>query len=439
MTEMDLARDAVAKLLALGADEATALVSEGSHTTILRRDGKVEQATEATTRGLSISLLADEKWSTHGTSDLRPEALQAFFARAVEATRFLEPDPDRRLPDPQLCGRGPSDAALEQLDPHFALRTASERAAHAVAIEHALGRMQVDGRISAAVYVADGRSKTTRVTSGGFADETEGAWFAAGGEITLTDADGRRPEGDAYFASRYLTDLPDTDVIAERVVASATERLGSGPIASGQYPMLLENRVAGRILGLLSSPLSGGSLHHGRSCLAGKRGERIGSEHLTILDDPTVPRGLGSHAWDGDGMVARPMSVVEGGVLKEYYLGTYYARKLGMPVTTGSKSNWVLPVGRRSVNTIARDFDKAILVTGFLGGNSNGTSGDFSFGIRGVLLERGEPTKSLSEMNIAGNTLTIFHKLAELADDLWHFSSVRSPTLLFEDVQFSGS
>lgn len=435
---LDVARRVLDHALANGAQEGTVSVSEGTSAELSRRDGKVEQASEAVTRRLGLQLLVDDRWSTHSTSDLRPDALTAFVDKAIAATRYLEPDADRRLPDPALCGRGATDAELDTLDPAYADWTPEDRAAWAESLERAFDAHRGDDFVSATVYVADGSGQGATVASHGFADTSQGAWFSAGGTVTLADGS-RRPEGGAGFGARYRSDIPDVDAIAADAFERAREAIGSGPVASGAYPMILLNRVAGRILGTLGGPLSGGALHQGRSCLAGKLGEAIGSTKLTILDDPTVPRGLGSTAWDGDLMVARPRTIVEDGVLRSYYVDVFHGRRLGMDPTTGGRTNWVLPAGEQSWQELAKAFPKAILVTGFLGGNANSTTGDFSFGIRGRLLEGGVPTKALSEMNVSGNVLSIFHKLSALADDPWAFSSVRSPTLVFEDVSFSGT
>lgn len=435
---LDLADRLVKRALDLGADQASCSASSGTHSTLIRRGGKVEQSTQSTTRGLVISLIADDRYSSHSTSDLRPEALETFLERALEATRFLEKDPDRRLAPAELCGRGESEEALDQWDPVWAERTAEDRAHLALDLEERLDAAQPEATISSAVYVADGSSESVRVMSNGFADSHRGNWFSLGGEMTLSDDDGRRPEASAYFGARYLDDLPGADAVTEQVVQRATERLGSRSIDSGTYPMLLQNRVTGRILGALMGPLSGSSLHQGRSCLADRKGTKLGSDAFTLLDDPTVPRGLSSRPWDGDGLVAQPRPIFDRGVLESYYINVYYGRKLDMAPSSGSRSNWVVPPGERSWRELARDLPKAILVNGFLGGNSNGVTGDFSFGIRGVLLEHGEPVQSLSEMNVSGNLTTLFERLAAVADDPWPYSSVMTPTLLFEDVQFSG-
>lgn len=436
---IDLAATVVRKTQALGASEVSVGVSEATHTDITRRDGKVEQASESQTRRLGLSLLVDDKWSTHSTSDLRPDALDAFLARAVEATRFLEPDPDRALPPAALCGRGASEAQLDPFDPAWRTHTPADRAILAQDLEDAVLAHRGDDFVSATVSTSDGSGRAVQVTSHGFSDASDGAWFAMGGAVTLSDEGGRRPEGHAHYAARYLSDLPDVATIATEAMERAREAVGSGPIASGKYPMILLNRVAGRILGTLTGPLGGYSIHHGTSCLADKLGEQIGSSKLTILDDPTIPRGLGSTPWDGDLMRAVPRTVVDAGVLQTHYLSMYYARRLGREPTTESRTNWVVPAGDQSWQQLAAAFPKAILVTGFLGGNNNGLTGDFSYGIRGRLLEHGVPTASLSEMNVTGNVLSIFHQLAELANDPWTYSATICPSLLFEDVQFSGT
>jgi PmbA protein len=435
---LDLAERVVSRTRALGAEEVNATVSRGSHVTINRRGGRVEQATEATTRGLVVSLLANGRFTSNSTSDLREEALDAFLRRCVASAQYLEPDPDRAQADSDQCGRGASQEDLDQDDPAWYQRTADARAVFASELERSLNERSADDVVSQAVYCADGQAEVVRVMSNGFSDSNRGAWFAAGGEMTLKEGD-KRPESSAYYAARYLDDLPSFDAISDEVVRRTRERLGAGPIASGTYPLILQNRVAGRLLGALAGPLSGAALHNRRSCFPDHLSKRIASKHLSIFDDPTRPRGLGSRPWDGDGRIARPRPILHEGELQNYYVGVYYGRKLGVDPTVGSRSNWVLGTGEQSWQTLARAYPKAILVTGFLGGNSNSTSGDFSFGIRGLLVEHGEVTQSLSEMNVSGNLTQIFHRLVAVANDPWTWSAVLSPTLIFEDVHFSGT
>jgi len=434
---LELAERVVKRTEALGAEEVNATVSRGSHVTINRRGGKVEQATEATTRGLVVSLLADGRYTSNSTSDLREDALDDFLKRCVASAAYLEPDPERALPDGSDCGRGATQDELDQDDPAWYTRTAEARSTFAQELESTLTERVGDDVVSQAVYCADGQAEVVRVMSNGFADKNRGAWFAAGGEMTLKDGD-KRPESFAYYAARYLNDLPEHTDIADEIVRRTRERLGSKPVESGTYPLILLNRAAGRLLGAMAGPLSGGALHNRRTCFPDHLGKAIASKHLNIIDDPTLPRGLGSRPWDGDARIAKPRVILEDGVLRTYYINVYYGRKLETAPTTGSRSNWSIRSGDKSWREIAAAYPKAILVNGFLGGNSNSTTGDFSFGIRGVLVENGEPTQSLSEMNVSGNVTKIFHRLVAVADDPWQWSAVMSPTMVFEDVDFSG-
>jgi PmbA protein len=138
-------------------------------------------------------------------------------------------------------------------------------------------------------------------------------------------------------------------------------------------------------------------------------------------------------------MVARPRAVVEEGVLRSYYVGLYHSRRMGVEPTTGGRSNWVVGTGRRTFREIARDLDRCVVVSSFLGGSANAATGDFSFGIRGLWMEKGEVVQSLGEMNVTGNLLEVLERLVEVGSDPWTWSSTRAPSMLWDDIQFSGS
>lgn len=440
MDLVQFGRDLVRDARALGADEVSVSVSRSTEVSLTRRARRLEQAQQATSLSVSLSLLVQDRFSSHSTSDLRPDALHTFLRRAIAATRALEPEPERRQAPAEWCGRGSTEAALDLFDPTWADLDADQRRADAEALEARVDALPERARaISATVYLGDSTSEGARVMSNGFEGQHRDTGFGLGVELTLEEPSGRRPEAMAWYSAAHRADLPDAGAVAAEAWRRAAQRLGSGPAPSGRYPMLLENTVVGRILGVLGGPLSGAELHQGRSCLTGKLGQSIAASGLTLLDDPTLPRGLGSRPWDGDALRARPMPIIEAGVLKNYYLSVYYSRKLDMPVTSGGRSNWVVPPGPRTPEAILGSLPRAILVTGFLGGNSNGVTGDFSFGVQGLLYEGGEVRAHLSEMNVSGNILDILGNFSEAASDVWTYSALRSPSLLFQDVQFSGS
>jgi PmbA protein len=130
--------------------------------------------------------------------------------------------------------------------------------------------------------------------------------------------------------------------------------------------------------------------------------------------------------------------MIDKGVLKSYYIDTYYGKKLGMEPTSGSSTNIVLDYGTKSLEEMVKEMKKGILITSFIGGNSNSTTGDFSFGIIGRYVEDGKIIKPVHEMNISGNFTDLLNQLVEVGNDPYIYSSLRLPSLHFKDVQFSG-
>ena len=436
---LKIARDVVAQTSGLGAEEVAAGVSRGTSVELSQRDGRLEQASESRSMSLGLRLMAEGRYSTHSTSDLRPAPLAAFLTRAVTATRLLEPDPDRALPPSEACGLAQGvDLDLVHAG-HGQIMPAQRRQGVAALEERILARRQRAAFRSCTAYWSDSHAESAVVFSNGFEGCSASTSSGYGATITLEDEGGKLPEATTWYASAHPEDLPSLDDVAEEGWRRGLRRRGARPAPSGRYPMLLDRRAVGRVLSVLLGAMAGSALHYGRSCLAGKLGERIAPARFELYDDPLIVRGAGSRLFDGDGFPACKRALVEGGVLRCYLLGQYFARKLQLEPTTSGTSNVVLPPGERSPQRIAADLPRAIRVESFLGGNANSTTGDFSFGIRGTLLEHGQATQSVSEMNIAGNLFELLERYAEPADDVWRFGSFRVPSILFQDVQFSGS
>ncbi len=142
--------------------------------------------------------------------------------------------------------------------------------------------------------------------------------------------------------------------------------------------------------------------------------------------------------FDDEGLAAVKRPIIENGVLKSYYIDNYYGRKLGMKPTSGSSSNVVFNAGSRKLDEMIGSLKKGVLITGFIGGNCNGSTGDFSYGIEGFFIQDGKIIHPVNEMNITGNMNQFWFSLAELGNDIRENESQRIPSLLFENVDLSG-
>jgi PmbA protein len=418
----------------LGASEVTAWASEGTWTDVKQRDGRIEKWQDSQSCSASAAFFVDERYSVHSTNDLRPEALEQFITRAIEATRHLEPDADRKLADPSIMGCH-DNAPLDLVDDK---PVEIDHRTWVDAVQQSTSSAIPENLRSAEGFVWSGSSRQVMVTSNGFSGSSATTEFGHGADISMEDTDGKLPEAADWAVARHYGDLLSIEDITARAAERAKRRLGSGPVSSRRGAMLVENRVVGRILGTLLSPMSGGAIYEQRSCLDSKLGERIASTNFNLFDDPHIPRGLGSRPHDGDGRPTVARDLVKDGILQTWLLNVYYARRLKLEPTTSAPSNLMVPVGESSPIELIADLPWAIQVDGFLGGNSNAATGKYSFGIRGTLFEKGEPVAPISEMNITGSVFDLLDGFVAASNDPWMSGSCRSPSLLFDAVQFSG-
>jgi len=423
---------------AAGADACVVNLDASRTVEVSYRDRRPENIKEASTQALNVQLFAAGRYSVQSTSDLRKDALRVFLGQAVAATRLLAEDPFRTLPDPKYYA-GRSSADLELVDATYSGFSPENRHEMAKALESACLQAGGDKVVSVTAQVEDGSQESVLMTSNGMVGYSRGTYYAPFAQMTAQDAGDRRPNGYSYAVTVHRGDLPRPEEIGARAARRTLDLLGAKKIKTETLPVIIENQNVGRLLNGVLGAMFGRSIQQKRSFLADKKGQAIASRHLTLIDDPLVPKGLGSRHFDADGLAARKRVMIDAGVLKEFYVDWYYSRKLGWEPTAGGPSNLVVPPGTRSLPEIMKDLGRGILITGFIGGNANATTGDTSIGIIGTLFEKGEPAQPVAEMNIADNYLKFLPKLVEVANDPFPYSATRFPSMVFENVVVSGA
>jgi PmbA protein len=437
---METARRAAELARKAGASDAAVSANRSRMVEVQWRDGKLDRLREATSRSLMLRLYVDGRYGAVSTSDLRPEALQGFIGDAVALTRRIAPDPHRVITDPALYrGQAKVDLQLEDAAGQAAL-TPQQRRKLAEEIE--AGARSGKGKeniLSVTGDFTDQQSESVRVHTNGFEGTTRDTSFSVSASVSMKDKDGRRPEDYAAAGARFFGALPGAGKIGQEGAERTAGRLGATKAPSAVMPMVVENRVGGGLLRHMLAPLSGGMLQQKRSFLEGKLGEPVGSKHLQVRDEPHLPRALGSRLFDGEGIAARAFPVFDEGVLRSYYIDTYYGRKLKVAPTTAGPSNLAWKTGDKGLAALLADMKEGFLVTGFNGGNSNPTTGDFSLGIVGHRIRKGAIAEPVVEMNISGNHLELWKRLAAVGNDPYPYSPLRTPTLLFDAIQFAGA
>jgi PmbA protein len=433
----ELADWVIAEAKKAGAEDSRVKIWKLRMVSIRYRGGKPELVSEATTRGLFLEIFVDRRCAGQTTPDFRKETLKGFIQDAVDNARRVEEDPLRTLPDRKYWPPKPH-CGLTLADPMHAEFSLPER--HALATEIEAESLKTGGQrvISAESGEYDNTSEEWIKTSRGFKAHERNTLFGAGGMMTLRDEGERKPMGWHSVSSPFRSGLPSAREVGRGVAQRALDLMGSRKIPTETLPVVLENRCAQRLLYGFLNAMSGGNVQQKKSFLAGRLGKKVGSNVFTLLDDPFVPGGLGSRNYDQDGLVAKRRTMVERGVLKDYFVDWYYSRKLKREPTTSWPSNLILPPGKRSLPEILKGLPRCLVVTDFIAGNSNSTTGDFSIGVIGKLYEKGKLAHAVAEMNLADNHLKFWGKLAEAANDPWPYSSLRLPSLVFKDVVVSG-
>lgn len=433
----DLAAWAIKIARSAGANDCRVSIENERFVEVGYRQRKPENIKEASTKGLFIQVFANGRYSSQSTSDLRKDALKLFIENAVKTTKMLAEDPYRTLPEPKYYqGRLNIDlgivdtghTSLSAEDRHFLVKTIEANAL-------AKGGSNV---LSVSAQAHDSRSESVVLTSNGFEGYKERTVFWAGAEMTVQDQGDRRPNGYYYVAGVKRGNLPKPEEIGSKAAKATLDLLGAKKINTETLPIIVENQNVSSLISGLLAAMYGRSIQQKQSFLADRKGQKIASDHLTLIDDPFVIGGLGSRIYDGDGIASQKRVMIDAGILKELYVDWYYSRKLGWEPTSGGPSNLIIPPGKRTVAEIMKDLGRGILITGFIGGNSNPTTGDVSIGIMGKLFENGEPIQTVAEMNIAGNHLEFWQHLSEIANDPWIYSSQRFPSLVFTDVVVAG-
>jgi PmbA protein len=430
-----LAKWAMNHALESGAQQVSVSISNSKSSSIEVREEKIDKLEQAIQSGLSIRLFVDGKYSAHSTNRLKQEELARFIEEAIEGTKYLSEDEFRTLPEPELYYKG-GGANLEALDENFSNIDPEAKIKLAFAAEkEVLGKDERLISVSSSYY--DGLNERVMVTSNGFEGDTANSYYGLSTEVSVKGDGDARPEfGWGESAIKY--DQLKKEGTGTIALKRAVEKIGAAKMESGTLPMLVENRVVGRIFGSLINALNGSSIQQKNSFLIDKLGKKVTSEKLTLSDDPFIIGGRGSRLFDGEGLATKKRNVFEKGILKTYYIDTYYGKKLGMEPTSGSTTNLVFEPGSKNLEELIASVKKGIFVTGFNGGNCNGSTGDFSYGIDGFLVENGKLVKPVTEMNITGNMLTLWSGIGEIGNDAKDDSSWRTPSILFNDVDFSG-
>ena len=432
----------MAKAKSYGAEKADAVATHGRSVHVSVRGGEMEEVDNSEGRDIGLRVMIGQRQACVSSSDISETSLDKLAERAVAMARLAPEDPYCGLPDKDKLVTDVPDLELyddAELTPAELLERAKRIEDAALEVK---GVSQAEGMnanlSSSAVYFQ---------TSDGFSRGWRSSRHGMSGMAFAVDGDGMERDYDVH-GTRWLSDLKSPEEIGRTAGERVIARLGARQLQSGEMPVIFDKRVSGSLVAALLSAINGSSIARGNSFLKDKLGEQLFSGNINIKDDPLIVRGHGSRPWDGEGVVVKPSMLIENGVLKTWLLNTSVGKQLGLP-TTGhgargigsppgiASSNTYMLAGDKTLETLMKDMGTGLHVTEMFGPSLNPNTGDYSVGVAGYYIEKGQRAYPVSEITIAANILDMYKTLIP-ANDLEFDASTVAPSILIERMTIAG-
>jgi len=443
---LDLANQVVRDALARGATDAECTVAEDDEFSVEVRMREIESLKEAGSRGMGLRVLKGQRVGSSYTSDISPEGVGRMVRSAIEIADLTSEDPHAGLPAPEELGSLPGDLglyspAIERLDPADNISRAKRAEAAA---------FDADPRISNSDGASfdSGAARHVFANSRGFSGEYRTSHCSLSASPVARD--GESMERDYWYTmARDPQGLQAPEEVGRIAAQRTLRRLNPVKVDTQKVPVVFEPRTARSLLDSIFDAVHGMAIYRHESFLAGKLGELVANELVTVVDDATIPGRFGTSPFDDEGVPSRRTPVIERGVLRNYLLNTYAARKLGMK-TTGNAArglagnagighgNFYLEPGVQSPTRILAGIADGFFVTSLMGFGVNIVTGDYSRAAGGIWIRGGELAFAVSEVTIAGNLRDMLRNIEAVGSDLEYSGSLASPTVKIGEMTVGG-
>jgi len=448
-----LVADVVALAIKAGASDAEAVAREGDEFSVNVRMGQVETLKESGSRGLGLRIFLGKRTGSASTSDLTAEGIRRLVDGAMALANVTEEDPFTGLAEANEFGAAPGDLHLFY-DDVYSL-SGPERIEWARRAEAAA--MAADARITN----SDGGSfdattgRKALANSRGFTGSYRTSYAGVAAAPLAKDVNGQMQRDGWWSSARCFAHLESPEAVGAEAARRTVRRLGARRVPTQRVPIMFAPETARTLIGAIFEAASGDAIWRGASFLAGKLGQTIAAAGLTIVDDntmllPTGAGGFGSSPFDDEGLPSLRTVVVASGVLRNYLLNTYTARKLNMKSThnaarglAGSPGtgcgNLYLEPGTLTPGEILGDVKAGLYVTSLMGFGTNLVTGDYSRGATGLWIENGQLTHAVEEVTIAGNLGDMLRNVTAVGNDLVFRTAIASPTLRIDGMTIAGA
>ena len=425
-----------------GADQADVIAARSVSQGVEVRNGALEEMESSESDRMALRVFSGRRTAIVSTSETGDTDFAGLADRAMAAAKSAPEDPYASLAAPGETGQADTD--LELVDPDMpAMDSLMERAQAAEAAALDVAGITKSGGASASFSLSGVVLATSNGFHGHYMRSNHALW------ATAIAGEGTGMERDYDFArALHLADLDAPETIGRNAGERAVKRRNPTKVETRVGTVVFEPRLASGLVSSTAQALNGASVARGTSFLKDRMGEQIFKSGITITDDPVRVRGLGSRPFDGEGIAAGQLTLVEDGRVASWVLDLASAAELGLRTNghagrgiggppSPSSTNLTLLAGTETPEALIAGVDFGIYVTELIGRGANTTTGDYSRGATGFLIENGELKGPVAEITIAGHLDDMFARLTP-ANDLRYRMTTNAPTVAVEGLTIAG-
>ncbi len=440
----NLAERLVRRCLRNGADEAEVYVQSSRNLSVRVRNGDIETVQEAAAGGVGFRVLVDGRMGFSHCNDFSDRALEDTLSHAVAFAKLTTPDEFNALP-----GNRPHQDVAGLYDPEIARVAMDTKISMALELE-ALAMEDARVTHSSGASFGERESEMFIANSHGMLKSNKTSSCSIGVSVVAEKGDQRNTGGESC-SRRFFSDLKSLDEIAAEASRKSWEMLDPRMVRTQRAPVIFHRSVSRSLIGGIISAIQGDRVLQGASFLQDYLNQQFATNMLTITDDATLPKGLSSKPFDGEGVPAGKRVLVENGVLKGFLYNTYSANRAGVESTgnasrggftslpgIGTHNLYVNP-GQHSYDEIIANTRRGLLLTGITGYGVNAVSGAYSGGASGFWIEDGRIVHPVQGLTIAGHARDIFNDIDMMADDIDMDLSFTAPTMRVKEMQIGGA
>ena len=419
-----------------GATAAEAGLSVDDGLSVTARLGVVETIEHHCSQGLGVTVYFGHRKGAASTTDLSPASIKETVSAACSIARYTSEDDCTGLPDVDLLA-----TEFTNLDLYHPWDLSSEKAIEmAIECEDAARNYHADISNSEGASISTLKGISVLGNSLGFLQARQSSRHSLSCSVLAQRGDDM--QRDYWYSVARNADFLALPKEVGMIAAERTlRRLGGRSLSPRECPVLFCAEIASSLLGSFVGAISGGSLYRKSTFLLDALNTQIFPSFIHLHEQPHLIGGLGSAMYDSEGVATKHRDLVRGGVLQDYVLSTYSARKLGLKSTGnagGVRNLTITPTGG-DFESMVQLLGTGLLVTELMGQGVKMVTGDYSRGAAGFWVENGVIQYPVEEITIAGNLKDMFKQIVAVGNDVDLRGNTRTGSILIENMSIAGN